>query len=253
MGIRDSKYFVKLHKKIVSIIYFPYCIALLGAIIFLVIALVITIRYYDFGINLIAEAIGVLVTLILIEFILVKLKKNQWNKVKEVVMEKIRVTLNGIFIEINNLSADGGLFEVVKSEDEKSGESTFESKKIENLKKMHETKEFRIARSFKRHLKEGKFGLLFKHRAEELGEIEKKYSEFLPANLIRSIIIIEEALERIHTTIEIKKKKTLLSYSDKTFYKNLSYYFKKIVDQLYEIKESGLNFTEKIEGSYWDE
>lgn len=229
------KYLKKKHKELFSYIPLTLPIILVGIIL-----MSLSVYYYfdkldGFLINLITELIGILVTIYLVTYLLVKEEKGQWREIKEIVEEKyanfiylfysviassIDMNLTREFDYLNYLQND--LSEVKKNIDEKIEESisNFTGKDIDGLITRLQHTKVRLGEII-RYIEKRPFFM----QDKELFEIDNKLDKIFNRTLMQKLF------QEIKSDIKI-------SESSKNYTEELIKEIKEILEKLFAAREN---------------
>lgn len=170
--------------------------------------------YDDIATNLFAEGLGILITVTLVNYLLNRKEEYIWKKVKNLIYEKLGKQIDGIYTEISNLCDTQ---EPSFTEDEMDDYYVyFEKKMYLNLKELKNIDKITINKMDKENLKKGNNVDLFIYRNNYLKDIILLYFKFLDPSIIKSLIIIRDALESIDMDVNIMKNQ---KEEEEDFYK----------------------------------
>ena len=209
-----------------------YVICIFCIVIFAVIAfLLMQTSFVDIGNNLLAEAVGLIFTIILLIIFIDRKEQFEWKIVKESVYKYLGMELDGIFIDILNSCVTVE----PSSDDYVDGDidSYFEKKSEINLIKLKCKDNIDITEYGKTTLLKGGYGNLFITRKNNLKDIVQLYSKSLDPSIINSLMIIQNALHSIDMDIKIKTKKGMLVQSDEDFIDQIKSKFSEIFNEIY--------------------
>ena len=160
-------------------------------------------QYDDIATNLVAEGIGVLITVILLLYLLNLKEEFIWKKVKNLVYEQLGGQIGGIYTDISNLCINNEPF--LNEGEMDDMDIYFKKKMYLNLKELKNIGKITINDMAKEDLKDGKHGDLFIKRNTYLKDIISLYFKFLDPSIIKSLTIIRESLKSIDMDVNIKK------------------------------------------------
>ncbi len=169
----------------------------------------------DFGANLIAEIIGLILTIIIVEGILhrveEKRKEKEWEPIKDDVTKMLKGELISLFHDITFFSEDAIFSYYCKPNNEPSGETLHKDKLKQLLNKGDNLK---IAKEIKEAIEKKSFQQIWEIRKQNLNNMEMKYSKYFSPNTNLSIIKIQYFLERCNRKIYSGNK---FGFSDNIF------------------------------------
>lgn len=159
-----------------------------------------------FGENLLAEMIGLALTAIVIDFILLRSNRLKWmgleNKIRGTISHQIESTLTDL---VNILDHSAAEFVAEPQDSESVGRKIDAAylKKLHTLASM-DTREFR--KKVDPGLFESHYGDLFDHRQRTFNNLELKYHEHLEPQEISLLMDLQELLWSLHMDIFIRNK-----------------------------------------------
>jgi len=209
---------------------------------------------YNLGTNLFSNSIFMVLTIILFNILLNQREKSEWKTVKDYVYTTIQDELGVLFFEILNY-VENGLFI-------KMSLLRLQDKKIRNEKGLSELRKLKEMKELKLNAEELVFLLEYKNQLEaflsvsrNLGEVETKYSRFLPSELTLSLMKIRDSIRLIETMVQLHRiLKNLIPVLSRSMPKesqemkdviptSISLSFKKLIEEIDNIHKIGIEFS----------
>ena len=183
--------------------YIPFVIIVLAVLTYIAFLFMGT-QYNDIATNLVAEGIGVLITVILLLYLLNLKEEFRWKKVENRVHKQLEKQIYGIYIEFSNLCVTNE--PLLEEGEDKDIHVNFEKEMYRNLKELKNIDKITIDIDVKESLKKGTYSDLFNYRNNYLKYILSTFFNFLDPSIDKSLIIIQDALESICLDVDIMKK-----------------------------------------------
>ncbi|MDD5416804.1 MAG: hypothetical protein PHU12_02400 [Candidatus Aenigmarchaeota archaeon] len=213
------------------------------------------------SISLITTFLGILLTVFLVTFLLERREKIRWNCVENIVYEILNQEINDIYTDISNfIEGTNPVMCIPENIPENDEEKYINKIRFEAMKAVANKDTIEINDVYKKYIINNGFGKLFMHRKEKLDSIETKYSKFLEPELVRSLIIIQDALDRLDINSRIKEKdntiidkikkkeieETLLPMTwfkgDQSYLQRMAELFRIIIKEIYNIYVSDTKY-----------
>lgn len=226
---------IKLFGKSIDI-YYILCIILMIIFLIFIIWLMRT-SYRDMANNLFAEAIGIIITIVLL-IIFVDIKEQwKWNNVKHLVYDALGSEIYDIYTDISNLcDIETALF--VGDEDH---DLAYERTLYKDLNKLIIKDNIIFTDSGKKILLNYGYGELFIHRKDRLKELELKYFKFLEPSIIKSLMVIQQKLYSVDLNMKIKRRGGMWFENDEGFFDLIKSRLVDIFKEIHSLHyESGL-------------
>lgn len=193
MDIMSLKWF---RKNVDSVVWFIIIVSL-------VILIIVESKFLpiDLRLNLIAEFVGIIVTVILLNFFLSWKEKYKWELVKKDIYDFFQREIRLIYMDIS-LFLEGGTCVLTSDEREENEEKNFYSILEERAK----SQELKLSNDANNICTQNNYDELFELRKKNLDMLELKYSKFLPPEIISALVLIEYNLYRVALNIKRIKK-----------------------------------------------
>lgn len=157
-------------------------------------------QYDELATNLVAEGIGVLITVIFLLYLLNLKEKYTWKKVENLIYELLGYQIFGIYLELSDLCVTHEPSLIIRK-------GYFETKMELNLPRLKNKDTITIDKDAVEPLKDGTYCELFNYRNNYLKSILSTHYKFLDSSIIKSLIIIQYAFEIIDMDVNTMKKR----------------------------------------------
>ncbi len=157
---------------------------------------------YNLGISLFSSSIFMVLTIVFLNVLLNAREKNEWKTVKNYVYSTIQEELTITFNEILNYIENG--LETKMSLLQLEDRETRNQKGLTELRKLKDAKELKLSAQPIAFLLEHENQLdVFLNVSRNLGEVETKYSKFLPPQLTLSLMKIRDSIRLLEASLEL--------------------------------------------------
>lgn len=232
---------MKKEREIPIIVYFSFVIAF-------ALTWVLWFVYRDLAINLVAELLGALLILFVIDNLIRRDKRKRWLIVKDETEYLLARTVNrlrqnvleNIFLYSPTIKAKSrDEFEVLVREDRE--------KKLRELSRLNDKELLKIVN---KDLLSAKFNDYFEERSEELWKyLNMRYSEYFSPAVVQNVIELHVMLNDLCSHTRIYKKSRIVKSSSKYLESSgeegVIYCIRNIIRLLIELKEMGYSETAK--------
>jgi hypothetical protein len=158
---------------------------------------------YNLAVNVFTSSVFMVLTIVFLNWLFVVREQKEWKTVKSEVYSMVQGELNILFLEILNYTESGLMFKVSLSGlDEKIKKEAYFSE----LCKLKDAKELKLDPAELESLLKGGPSRVLSDVAQNLSNIELKYSRFLPSNLTFSLIRIQQLMRLLEVQIELHNK-----------------------------------------------
>ena len=209
---------------------------------------------YNLGVNLFTSSVFMVLTIIFLSWLFTVREKNEWKIVKDEIYSMIQDEIGILFNEILNFTENGLMLKISFSVLDKK---TRKEASFSELCKLKDATELKLNALELKLLLEGKTPTpleTFLDVAQNLNDIEIKYSRFLPPQLLLSLIKIRHSIRFLETTVKlhinIKVSPTLNKIMPKEIQemeneipKIISASFKKLLEEIHNIHKSGIQLS----------
>ena len=153
--------------------------------------------------NLIAEFLGIIASVILLNILLTWKEKYKWELVEKDIYDFFQREIFRIYIEISSF-LEGAKGSVVCTSDEfgENEEKNFYS----ILEEMAKSQKLKLSNNIIKICKQNNYDELFELRRKNLDMLELKYSKFLHPEIVSALVLIEYNLYRAAFNIKRIKK-----------------------------------------------
>jgi hypothetical protein len=193
-------------------------------------------NFSSYGQSFFVGLITILVTYYFTSYFLNYEKSQRWNKINKSILNNLNEQLTGIFIEINNYAGIDTTVICLPNTNEKEISKIIRKKRLNQIKEISLKKNFKIIKEYKEHIIKGNLGTIFKRREEYLNQFQLKYLEYFKAEVIISLMNLQNALYLIDQEIVIRNKQVNNNWirlnTDEQIISNIESNMQKIVDIL---------------------
>lgn len=208
---------------------------------------------YNLGVSLSTNSIFTVLTIVFFYLIFESREQNEWRTVQNEVYSMIQTELGCMFRDILNY-VDGGLIMEIYLGNLKKEETRKEAF-LYALSELKDAKELKLNDIEWKLVMEGKVPTAFSNALKALNEVEIKYSRFLSSQQTLSLIKIQncirtfDILRQLHTSVKglnpLLGQVLLPAYQEveKGFPRILSQYFKMILEEIYNLHNTGIKFS----------
>jgi hypothetical protein len=178
-------------------------------IIVIIIAIILSMLIWytneDLSYNLIAEVFGAVLTIIVIEYLLLRAEQKEWKQVRDTIDFRIKNKLD--HIRINMMYAFHWVAGAIQADNKLELERHYLEARYQKLQEISNKSDSDILREVLPELLDGKFGETWIHFAEDIKwYLDMKYSHHLPPDIILELFKLHENLKRLHSSINIRNK-----------------------------------------------
>ena len=207
---------------------------------------------YNLAVNLFTSSIFTVLTIIFLNWLFIVREENEWKTVKDKVYSMVQGELGLLFDEILGYIENGLMLKIsLLSLDKK----TRKGASFSELCELKDTKELKLNTEELKLFLEGKTPETFSDVAQNLSNIELKYSRFLPSQLALSLLRIQDSIRMLETIAELHIKieglnPTLraimlkpLQAMENEIPKIVSASFKILIEEIHKIHGMGIEFS----------
>jgi len=231
--VEESKTTLRMEHHLLLSKWFYYAVIVVALFIVILFALYEISLGNDMAARFLPTLIGLIVTLVIFTIFFDLREDLEWKKVEDRVKRRIGIQVHGIFIELSNFCE---VDRVIVGEHAFTDEAWRDLNR-KQLKQM--TEKVKLNDMAKEVWKKRDLALsyatLFDSRRARLSEIEGKYIRFLNPTLRASLMDIQDYLEDLRFEFRVGSAK------EETFEKALAPIIEKIMKEIVQIRESGID------------
>lgn len=189
----------------------------------------------SFAENLVAECVGIFLTVILIMGVLDLREYFQWRPAKDMVLRKIGRELRSVFTVFTHVceGTTTSLYDIA------GDESSYEEFKRRTFKPNLESLRINVKLNDfgRKEFLEGKFAKIFRKKVEDLADIEARYSRFLGSSLRLSLMRTQEEISDLAATTSRSKEISFWYGNEEVFLGLIERRIHNIVREIYKMHE----------------
>ncbi len=200
----------------------------------------------DFSYNVIAEIIGAIITVVIIESMLIRAEKKEWKEVKEKIDLRLKNKID--HVRINLMFAFNWIPTAIQVDNNEELYAHYLTERNNKLIEIGENDDNEILRELIDQFLNGDFGKLWKNSSNDIKWfIDMKYSIHLKPDVIFELFNLQEHLKRLDSSINIRNK--WRGEGNQDIYKKMGngaicYSIKEIAKSLVELKKLGYELSE---------